>query len=161
MKCEFRHWRPHVKYPIKSTIPSCQIVKAWDLGSKHLHYLNTCSAPHIYLQQGQYGSLLSGPHQSPCSVYSFSQLSLYFPCQLHEDPSGGTWRIWCGTQKTGRTTYPTTWHIWMLEVLLDLVCWAPPPHLNLDFWKDSWAWFSLQPLQQLQPQPQLPQSVVE
>ena len=33
-----------MKYPIKSTVPSCHIVKAWDLSSKHLHVPNTCSA---------------------------------------------------------------------------------------------------------------------
>ena len=41
-----------MKYPIKSTVPSCHIVKAWDLSSKHLHVPNTCSAFHIFLQQG-------------------------------------------------------------------------------------------------------------
>ena len=56
-----------------TVLSNCQSLT---LSSKHLHYLNTCSAPHIFLQQGQYASLLSGPHHavshpSPSSLHAF------------------------------------------------------------------------------------------
>ena len=86
--------------------------------SEHLQCLSYLSAARPICQ-----SLVRA---SACSVCSFSQLSLCSPRQLHMGPSGGTWRTWCGTRKTGPTTCPITSH--MPEVLLGLVYWVPPPH---------------------------------
>ena len=112
----------------------------------------TAAVPRLisFCSSGQHFSLSSEPQQSACSFCSFSQLSSSSPCQRHMHPSGGTW-------KTGQTTCTITSRIWMQEVPSGLVYWVQLPHLNLDFWKDSWALFSLQPLQ---PQPQLLQSVL-
>ena len=141
----------------------------WNIQSNLLCCLRVCQIP-LWMKTWQQEHLQcfsylraarpacqSHPWISLWGACSFSQLSLLLPRLPLVVPSGGTWRTWCGTRRTGPTTSPTTSPTWTLEAHLGLVSLEQLPHLNRDFWRVSLVSSSLQQQQplQLRLQPQL------